>query len=145
MYPYGYINRTEAVDGDQVDVYLGPDESADTVYVVHQRKYGDWAHYDEDKCMLNFPSESAAKAAYLKHYDDPRFLGPITALPVAEFVAKARATKDAPKMIKALFLKGGKGSGNFEHSGRQDIKGGSAQHLRLPPFALAHAARFVLN
>ena len=104
LYPYGYINSTEAVDGDQVDVYLGPDESADTVYVVHQRRYGDWARYDEDKAMLQFESEAAARSAYLKHYDDPRFLGPITAMPVAEFVEKARATNGAPKMIKAITL-----------------------------------------
>lgn len=104
LYPYGYINSTEAVDGDQVDVYLGPDEAADTVYVVHQRRYGDWTRYDEDKCMLQFPSEDAARAAYLKHYDDHRFLGPITAMSVDEFVEKARATNGAPKMIKAIIL-----------------------------------------
>src|ERR1017187_5013066 len=51
LFPYGYINSTLGVDGDAIDVYIGPDESADMVYVVHQRKYGDWAHYDEDKAM----------------------------------------------------------------------------------------------
>lgn len=103
-YDYGYVCRSEAVDGDEVDVYLGPDLDAPTVYVVHQRKYGDWDAYDEDKAMLGFPSEDAARAAYLDHYDDPRFLGPITAMPVAEFVEKVRATRDKPAMIKALVL-----------------------------------------
>ncbi|ATI15646.1 hypothetical protein [Bordetella phage vB_BbrM_PHB04] len=104
-YDYGYVCRSEAVDGDEVDVYLGPElETAPTVYVVHQRKYGEWAKYDEDKCMLGFPSEAAARAAYLEHYDDPRFLGPITAMPVDEFVTKVRATRDKPAMIKALVL-----------------------------------------
>jgi hypothetical protein len=104
---YGYICRSEAVDGDEVDVYLGPElDTAPTVYVVHQRRAGDWKAYDEDKCMLGFPSEAAARAAYLKHYDDPRFLGPITAMPVDEFVRKVKATKDKPAMIKAvLFLR----------------------------------------
>lgn len=109
-YDYGYICRSEAVDGDEVDVYLGPDlDTAKTVYVVHQRKYGDWKKYDEDKAMLGFPNEAAARAAYLAHYDDPRFLGPITAMPVEEFVEKARKTYEKPAMIKAiLFLKSDK-------------------------------------
>lgn len=108
---YGYVCRSEAVDGDEVDVYLGPDlETAENVYVVHQRKKGaadakEWREYDEDKCMLGFESEAAARAAYLKHYDDPRFLGPVTAMPVEQFVAKVRATRERPAMIKALFLK----------------------------------------
>lgn len=107
---YGYVCRSEAVDGDEVDVYLGPElETAPMVYVVHQRKKGspdanEWRDYDEDKVMLGQPSEAAARAAYLKHYDDPRFLGPITAMPVEEFVNKVRETYDKPAMIKALFI-----------------------------------------
>lgn len=103
---YGYICRSEAVDGDEVDVYLGDDMDAPTVYVVHQRKAGDWSKYDEDKVMIGFKSEAAARAAYLAHYDDDRFLGPITAMPVDEFVQKVKATKDKPAMIKCvLFLR----------------------------------------
>lgn len=102
MWPYGYVNRSMGVDGDQVDVYLGPHlADAPVVYVVHQRRYGDWDAYDEDKAMLGFMSESDARAAFLACYDDPRFLGEITAMPVAEFVAKVRATKASPAMIKA--------------------------------------------
>lgn len=103
---YGYVCRTEGVDGDEVDVYLGPElETAPTVYVVHQRRKGAadakaWTDYDEDKVMAGFPSEAAARAAYLRHYDDERFLGPITAMPVDEFVAKVRATREKPAMIK---------------------------------------------
>lgn len=102
VYDYGYVKRSEAVDGDEVDVYLGPNLNAPMVYIVHQRKYGDWDAYDEDKCMVGFDSEDDARAAYLQHYDDPRFLGPITAMPVAEFVEKVRATRDKPAMIKGI-------------------------------------------
>lgn len=110
-YDYGYVAGTEAVDGDEVDVYLGPALAfAPMVYVVHQRKRGldeaeVWREYDEDKCMLGFLSEHQARAAYLEHYTDPRFLGPITAMPVDQFVEKAKATRGKPAMIKALFLK----------------------------------------
>lgn len=104
VYPYGYVNRSEGVDGDQVDVYLGPAPDAPMVYVVHQRRAGDWEKYDEDKCMLGFASEGDAMAAYLAQYSDPRFLGPITAMPVSEFVAKVRATFESPAMIKAILF-----------------------------------------
>jgi hypothetical protein len=72
--------------------------------------------YDEDKAMLGFASEDEARAAYLQHYDDPRFLGPITAMPVDEFVAKVRATKGNPAMIKTLFLKSVKLSDSMRES-----------------------------
>lgn len=102
IYDYGYIKRSEAVDGDEVDVFLGPNLTAPNVYIVHQRKAGDWDRYDEDKCMIGFDSEADARAAYLQHYDDPRFLGPITTMPADEFVHKVKATYDKPAMIKGL-------------------------------------------
>lgn len=101
---YGYIRGSLGVDGDQVDCYVGPDKDADTAYVVHQRKAGKWTEFDEDKVMLGFTSEDAAKSAYLKQYDDPRFLGPITAMPMDEFKRKVLATFDRPKMIKAILF-----------------------------------------
>ena len=103
---YGYLKRSEGGDGDHVDCYIGPDPEATHVYVVHQRKAGDWGRYDEDKCMLNFPSLAAARQAYLQHYDDPRFLGPTTAMTVEEFRVKVVDPKSHGKMIKAyLFVK----------------------------------------
>lgn len=105
LFPYGYLNRTEGVDGDHVDVFLGPHLDAPMVYIVHQKKVGDWETYDEDKCMVGFLSEEDARHAFLSCYDDPRFLGPITAMPAGEFVEKAKATREAPAMIKAIFFK----------------------------------------
>src|SRR5690606_34770061 len=104
IYPYGYIERSEGVDGDQVDCYVGPNPNADLVYIVHQRKYGAWDEYDADKVMLGFDSEEDAKAAYLQHYNDPRFLGPITVMPIEEFKQKVRATREQPAMIKGMVL-----------------------------------------
>lgn len=110
-YAYGEISRTEGVDGDPVDVYMGHDESAPEVYVVRQMKRKNWDVYDEDKCFLGFPSMEAAKQAYLEHYDDPRFFGGIVGFPLDEFIAKVKATRKKPAMIKAvLFFKGAAGS-----------------------------------
>lgn len=103
-YAYGEISRTEGVDGDPVDVYMGPDENAPEVYIVRQMKRKKWDTYDEDKCFLGFPSMDAAKQAYLNHYDDPRFFGGIVAMPVDEFIEKVKATREKPAMIKAMVL-----------------------------------------
>lgn len=98
---YGYFEDTNGVDGDEVDVYVGPrPDDAPMVYVVHQRCYGDWEKYDEDKCMVGFMGEGEAVDAFLACYDDPRFLGPVSAIPVVEFVAKVMATKDKASIIQ---------------------------------------------
>jgi hypothetical protein len=125
MYPYGYVNRTTGMDGDQVDVYLGPLlDWAPCVFVVHQRRYGAWAEYDEDKAMLGFPDEESARDAYLSCYDDPRFLGPITAVPVEDFVAKVKATFETPTMIKSLvgpYIRGGQMVGGYDNHRRPAV------------------------
>jgi hypothetical protein len=99
VFPYGYVLSSLGVDGDHVDCYLGPDETAPMVYIIHQRKAGAWDRYDEDKAMLQFASQEEAERAYLLHYDDPRFLGPVTAMPVEEFKQKVLAADG--RMVKA--------------------------------------------
>ena len=103
-FAYGEVLGSLGVDGDPVDVFLGPNMDAPMVYVVHQRRVNDWENYDEDKCMVGFDSEEEATAAFLACYSDPRFLGPITAMPVAEFITKVRATREKPAMIKAILI-----------------------------------------
>ena len=104
-YAYGEILGTLGMDCDPVDVFIGSYPDAPEVYVVQQMKRKQWDVADEQKCMINFASIDEARDAYLGHYDDPRFFGGITAMPVAEFIAKVRATRKAPAMIKALLLK----------------------------------------
>ena len=97
--PYGYIRRTQGVDGDHVDVFVGPYEMADHVYVIHQRKAPDFKAYDEDKCMLGFGTADEAKAAYQNHYRDDRFFGSMVTMPFDEFKKKVLATYDTPKKL----------------------------------------------
>ena len=99
IFPYGRIPRSVGADGDAVDVYLGDDESAKKVYVVHQMKVPAFTEYDEDKAMIGFPSAKAAKTAYLAHYDNPKFFGSMTAIPVERFRKKVFSAKG--RMIKA--------------------------------------------
>lgn len=102
---YGEIAGTLGMDMDPVDVYVGDCPEATEVYIVQQMMRKRWTESDEQKCMINFPSIEAAEAAYRGHYDDPRFFGGITAMPVAEFIEKVKATNKRPKMIKALFFR----------------------------------------
>lgn len=107
-YAYGEILGTLGMDGDPVDVFIGSYADAPEVYIVQQMKRKKWDVADEQKVMIDFGSIDEAKAAYLGHYDDPRFFGGITAMPVDEFIAKvqATATSKKPAMIKSIiFLK----------------------------------------
>lgn len=93
---YGYIRLTEGVDGDHVDVYLGSNEDAPNVYIIHQVK-PDTGEYDEDKCMLGFNTEEQAKEAYLRHYDSPKFFGAMSTVPFEVF--KEKVLEDKGEMI----------------------------------------------
>ena len=84
-YPYGYICRTDGADGEQVDVYVGPEKDSDKVYIVHQMAVPDFTKYDEDKVMIGFVSAREARSAYQMHYNDKRFLGKLTHTDIASF------------------------------------------------------------
>ena len=84
-YPYGYICRTMGEDDEQVDVYVGPDEDSEKVFIVHQMAVPDFEKYDEDKVMVGFGSAREAKAAYLMHYNNPKFFGTMTSTDMDAF------------------------------------------------------------
>lgn len=77
VHPYGYLVGTEGADGDEVDVYVGPNRASERVFVINQRRIDDKRRFDEHKVMLGFDTEAQARAAYLRHYDDngPGMLG----------------------------------------------------------------------
>jgi len=100
--PYGYIKNSEGLDGDHVDVFLGPNEQSPTAYIIHQLKAPDFTTFDEDKVILGADSAAEAQRIYLDHYDDPRFFGGMTAMPLGEFRQKVFATEDQPQMIKSF-------------------------------------------
>lgn len=81
---YGYIRGTESVDGDHIDVFLGPDMNSDMVYVVDQVNTD--GSFDEHKVMMGFPSLEDARSAYLSNYEDGwQGLGNITGVALDEF------------------------------------------------------------
>lgn len=74
---YGYIRGTQSVDGDHIDVFLGPELNSPNVYVVDQ--VNSEGSFDEHKVMYGFSSIDEAREAYLSNYEDGwRGLGNIT-------------------------------------------------------------------
>lgn len=98
--PYGYIPGTRGADGDELDVFVGPVEHAAFAYVVHSNnpESGD---FDEDKVMLGFKNQEAAKNCFLNHYDDPKFFGGIDKIPMWQFREKAFIKKHTTRKLVA--------------------------------------------
>lgn len=109
-YPYGYFEGTKASnvagDGMALDVYVGPNTDAESVYVISQHKAPDFERFDELKVMLGFESEKRARVAYLVHYNDERFIGAMDTYTFDEFKEKFiqvdTPLDEAPALDKAL-------------------------------------------
>lgn len=91
LFDYGFIVGVTGTDGDEVDVYLGPNEQAELVYVVHQLAAPAFQEHDEDKCFLGFATEEHARAAYLAHRDDEKAYGGMSSMPLERFRAALKA------------------------------------------------------
>lgn len=81
---YGYIRGTEGVDGDHIDVFLSDTPEEGDVFVVDQ--VNEDGSFDEHKVMYGFPTEEAAREAYLSNYEPGwKGLGAITHVSKEEF------------------------------------------------------------
>jgi hypothetical protein len=106
---YGYLKGTEGADGDHVDCYLGPHAHRAhelPVHVVDQCDANTGA-FDETKCMLGFPTKSAAVATYDAGFSDGRGAdrrGAITTVPFAEFKQWVGSGDTTKPMKKGLGL-----------------------------------------
>lgn len=101
-YPYGYVRGTLGLDGDAVDVFVGPDKTSDKVFIITQMKKPEFKDVDEQKVMLGFNSAEEAKKAYLAHFDDTKFFGSMKEFTVEAF--KQRLASHKGKLIKHLYL-----------------------------------------
>jgi hypothetical protein len=98
--PYGYLKRTIGADKEPLDVYLGPNPKADTVYMIDQ-VHADSGKFDEGKAMLGFDSEAQAREAYHAAFSDgrgPERIGALTPMTRDEF----KAFVDKPSQAKPV-------------------------------------------
>lgn len=102
---YGYAKKVDAVDGDKLDIFIGPDPEKGKIFVVDQVLAG---KYDESKVMLGFPDEASACEGYLANYEKGwKGLGSITEMSDSKFSTwiTGGQTSPADKSIsKAAFL-----------------------------------------
>lgn len=96
-YDYGYIKGVKGVDGDDLDVFIGPNKKSKDVWIIHQTKPTS-SRYDEDKVFLGFDSREDAIGAYRLHYDHPdRFMGKVSHYTMKDF--KKRIKKNKPEKL----------------------------------------------
>jgi hypothetical protein len=82
---YGFICKSEAKDGDEVDCFVGPHPESQLVFIIDQ-VYPDTGKYNEAKCMIGFLSEEEAKRGYLASYAHGwQGLGAITPMTLPQF------------------------------------------------------------
>jgi len=94
LHDYGFIEGYLGEDDEELDCYVGPDESAPDVHIVHQLRAPDFKAHDEMKVFLGFPDAAAAKAAFLAHRNDAGAFGGMTVLPLERF--RARLSRRQP-------------------------------------------------
>lgn len=78
---YGYFKGTEAIDGDAVDVFIGPDLESDMVVAIDQIIDG---KYDETKFLVGVTSRAQAEKLYLSAYQKGWKLGPVSTTTVQQ-------------------------------------------------------------
>lgn len=80
FYRYGYIEGTVGADNEEIDCFVGSNPYAPNVYVIRLGKDD-----REEKIMLGFDSQESARDAFLAHYQDQKYLGEITEMPMYLF------------------------------------------------------------
>ena len=137
--PYGYLRNTLSVDGDELDLIIGPAENAPFVYWIQMRDLGPdvEARQDEPKIMLGWQSESSAIRAFEDMYA-PGWLDSIEEIPLAEFIERLEeANGQILEEVGAFALddfvesehpreKSGENAGQFTSGGGGGSSSGSA-------------------
>lgn len=101
---YGYVKRTEGADGDQVDVYIGPDPNSSLVVIVNQIDK-DTRRFDEHKVILGANSEREALDIYTGAFSDAKGrdrIGSVQVLSMDAFkdwLKRGDTTKPAKKLV----------------------------------------------
>ncbi len=95
---YGEVAGTiSALDGDPVDVFVGPNLDAPMAFVVHQKHPGTQA-IDEDKIIIGVANATEAEALYRSAYTAGGFFHGLTAWPAEELANLLRAGGTVPRL-----------------------------------------------
>lgn len=97
---YGYIPKTQGGDGEGIDVFIGPDPSADEAYWINQHKED--GTFDEWKVVLGANSKKEAARIYLDHIPS-KYMGTITTMKLPMMKAML-GIESAEKIAVALSI-----------------------------------------
>ncbi|MBW2288651.1 MAG: KTSC domain-containing protein [Deltaproteobacteria bacterium] len=95
---YGYVKGVIDADGEELDVYLGPNRESEKVFVLEKLRRTDNS-FDENKIMLGYSSVSEARQSYLQHQGKDE-LGSIAEMTVPRFKAKFMSAAAKKKFTK---------------------------------------------
>jgi hypothetical protein len=146
IHDYGYIEDTFGLDGDEIDVIVGPDEKADNAQVFRMIDLGPDVdqRQDENKVCIGFPDAEFARDAFLSMYPES-FLGGMIEMPVQALIEKLAFHKALTNNERALALdefveskhprvKGGANAGQFGKGGGSS-KGAPQETVKFEPSA----------
>ncbi len=87
---YGYVDGTKGMDGDELDIYIGPTPNSELVFVVDQKDFRATTNrFDEHKIILGATNMKEAREIYIAGFSDNRGadrIMAITPVPMKEFV-----------------------------------------------------------
>ena len=157
---YGRIKGVTGADGDQLDVFIGPEPASDRVVVIDQLDNA--GKFDELKTVIGTKSQDEALALYKASYSDDasRRIGGVTEMTMEEFKrllesgkAKKPLAMALPKVAEAPKPKPLKVPAEkptrpvnlykmiLDMGGMKDIRGEVARGLGLPGHARARFIR----
>lgn len=107
QYNYGEVPGTVGMDDDPLDVVLGANLDAPTVYVITISFRPTYDRPDETKSFIGFTSENDALCATLLMYDDPRIVFEVNQYAASHYAAelmRLREGKGGTLLQRGLFL-----------------------------------------
>lgn len=115
---YGYIQGTKGADGDELDVFIGPNPESEIVFVVDMPSKG--GRFDEHKSFIGWNTEAEAVQALRDSYSDGWKIGAVTPMTIDQFrswVAEGNTNKpiepQVSKYEREQYAKPSKGQTSF--------------------------------
>lgn len=74
LHPYGFFVGVPGMDGDELDVFVGPFNATERpVVTVRIKKKPDFTVDDEDKVFIGFEDVAHVQRVFAEHFDAPQF------------------------------------------------------------------------
>ena len=102
---YGYFTGTKAIDGDAIDVFVGPNMDSELIVAIDQYVGGKYpGTFDETKFVIGVDSKKEGEDLYLGNYASGWTLGPSSTCTVWQ-LRKWLAAGSHKKPFNGQFIK----------------------------------------